>query len=718
MDKAQKEQRKKEQTEQLTSEVLNDISETLKKQESIKAHKKNSENKQNKHVELLVKTFQDTAQSIKKTISPGGLIKSMGLLTGNPLLMLFGDKIENMTDAFFEARKEQKEQFKQARDAQFQSQDTNEKFEVKQDDENEKFEVKKDDENDEEFEDLIEIQTDSLNIIEDVSDTLKKLLFSSNLMTEKLGVTESLISDQLNSFRQQTKDDFLQEDLQNKELEEKIRTNTLLEDLIDTTKKNKPLPVEKKSKLTKTKDFLKGIIKNPGKLLGGLLGGGMLTGAGLASITKVLKKGIFKLIGKIGVIFAGVFAAVDFVKGFENAMEISGYDEDTLRTKIQAGLSQAISGLTIGLLKPDSIYNVVDWIGEKLTKLMFEPFALLRSYVHGEIDYIDVISVMLSNISFGLISENDIQHILTKVYDKITSIIQTPFLILGDLIKGVNILDSIKNRIGDITFELFTVDDLSKGVKIANDYVIDLFTTAKTRLIDAIKNFSFIDTIDSIFGTGVGDILSNSIKKMKKSLTTKYNDLINLTKIPFQFVSSLYTNNILPATETAYEKFTADMTNVGSDLRDLIASPFIAIRDVFNNIVDFGRSEIKSAKESIEKFINNIKSSIDSILSMFKNSIDMISSLFDKINIFKSAKIEEPKDIEFKKIKRNSPAMNVEKEKDKLDSAKRIAENEKEQQKTEALTNIVQTTNNAIYPAPDMSIGTDDPTFAMLNLGY
>jgi len=62
-----------------------------------------------KEMGALRKTFQKSFSSVKETFSPGGLLKGFGLLSGSPIFMLMGDKLDDLVSQYSEFRKENKE---------------------------------------------------------------------------------------------------------------------------------------------------------------------------------------------------------------------------------------------------------------------------------------------------------------------------------------------------------------------------------------------------------------------------------------------------------------------------------------------------------------------------------------------------------------------------------------------------------------------------------
>lgn len=69
-----------------------------------------------------------------------------------------------------------------------------------------------------------------------------------------------------------------------------------------------------------------------------------------------------KFIPGVGLVISGVIGLFDAVRGFFNASEISGKSEEllTLGDKVQAAISSFISGITFGLVGPESVFSTID----------------------------------------------------------------------------------------------------------------------------------------------------------------------------------------------------------------------------------------------------------------------------------------------------------------------------------------------------------------------
>ena len=104
--------------------MLNDsqqkIGDILKKQETqeLKERTQDKEpeeakeeisDEEKKEMGALRKTFAKSFASIKDTLSPGGLLKGFGLLSGSPIFMLLGDKFDELISQYGDFRKESKE---------------------------------------------------------------------------------------------------------------------------------------------------------------------------------------------------------------------------------------------------------------------------------------------------------------------------------------------------------------------------------------------------------------------------------------------------------------------------------------------------------------------------------------------------------------------------------------------------------------------------------
>lgn len=96
---------------------------------------------------------------------------------------------------------------------------------------------------------------------------------------------------------------------------------------------------------------------------GGILGraGGAL-GRGAGGLGGILGGGA-RLLGKIALPLAAIMSIFDFAEGFTNAAEVAGLEPGQipdLGTKVQAGISSVLSGLTFGLLDAKEIFANID----------------------------------------------------------------------------------------------------------------------------------------------------------------------------------------------------------------------------------------------------------------------------------------------------------------------------------------------------------------------
>jgi len=168
----------------------------------------------------------------------------------------------------------------------------------------------------------------------------------------------------------------------------------------------------------------KGLLSGAGKMAGkaGKVGAGLLRGAG----------GLAKFAGPLGLALTAGMSAYDFYEGFSDPSKIAGLKEGekaSTGTKVQAGAASALSGLSFGLIDPETIYegmeDVQDFIGDifgekgmfpmagKILKgiMMYNPIGAITSLLldfDGTVDYFfgkDSLFAKAGNILSGMWSK-------------------------------------------------------------------------------------------------------------------------------------------------------------------------------------------------------------------------------------------------------------------------------------------------------------------------
>lgn len=606
------------------NEYLDDIAESLEKSNDMqKKSDKKSEKEKKKGDPYIKKMIKDQVSDFKEILSPGKLLKNVGLFSGSPLLAIVGDKLESITETLLKQRKEAKEQ-----------------------------------------------------------------------------------------FEKENKNQFLQEKIKDDELEQRKRTNDLLEEQLEISEKSSKQK-DSKGMTKKLIDFIKSPLESIKMALVGGAGSLFSLGkAGAAGLGKFAKG----ILGKVALPLSAILGLVDFSKGFQNALEITEGDT-SFKAKFLAGISKAISGFTFGLINPKTIYKGANLIFEKVKNILLDPFKLLKDFAKGEISLTDLISQNLENITFGFISKDQIKSLLDFTFDKIKKVVLTPFKIIGDLIKGKSIVDIVKDTLSEFSLDLFTIDDIKKTFSIVTNYVSDVFVAGRDRLINFYKNFVLSDFVDSIFGEGVSDIISDKIDTIKNSVNEKYENLKNLILTPINFVSNTLTN-----LEDKVLGFSTAIVQKKDEFLNLLASPFNTLSNMFDgtvieNIVD----KISTVKEKGKLFIDGIKEKFNSIIDLIKNPVSLISSLFDKINIFKDKETDLLKKRQLDLKQENLLAENIQKtpkekkniiqEQMRLEKLRRDIEDNKRKAETQAQTNIQQNNNSAVVLPEDMRTNSDDATF-------
>lgn len=161
--------------------------------------------------------------------------------------------------------------------------------------------------------------------------------------------------------------------------------------------------------------------------------------------------GFAKFAGPLGLAIAAGKGIFDFGEGFVNAAEIAGLgegEEASLTQKIQAGISNALSGLTFGLIDTEQIYKGIDIAKEFLVeRLKGLKDAFLNLDFFGFVkEWMSLITGGLSDrvISLvqGFLENNPIAQAAMEKLDEITEYLSG----LPD-----TFLEPIRNVFGDIT---------------------------------------------------------------------------------------------------------------------------------------------------------------------------------------------------------------------------------------------------------------------------
>jgi hypothetical protein len=460
----------------------------------------------------LRKAFQESFGSIKDVLSPGGLLKSFGLLSGSPLFLLIGDKFDDLISKYKEFNAEQK---------------------------------------------------------------------------------------------RQSAMDFMKEEQRNEQIALQEKQNELLEDIRD------------KEFELKDDGGIADIIKKPLSFLGNIFGkkGGLLSTLGLGALGAgkgLLGKGA-GLIGKAALPLAILTGGFSFIKGFKNVFDFT--DKKDLKSKIDAGISQAISDFTFGLVDEKTIFKYVGWLTDKMVSIFKAPLDFLKDISEGRA-ISDSVSTLLSKYTFGLISEDTIDNTIDWFKDKLVDIFKSPFDLIKNLVAGEDITESISKYLSTLSFGLIPENFINNTLEWFKDKLVDIFKSP----FDLIKNIiagedvtkSVSDFLSSLsFGLISGDIFKGLIDRFNGFIKNLFNDSVELLKGVFEDLGI----------DKAIEKI--------SDVYD-------DVKDKFTNFKEFIGEKIKSLIELIKSPFDVVKESLSKLADKFN-----IGNLIPKFDDTTSADIQE-----------------------------------------------------------------------------
>jgi len=479
---------------------------------------------QTKEIGALRKVFNDSFASIKDTFTPGGLFKSFGLLSGSPIFMLIGDKLDSLLSSYKEARVETRE----AREQQVQAQE------------------------------------------------------------------------------KATENDFLREQNRDEELELMQQQNELLQDI-----KDKEFSISDENKksffdMIKTplaflsrvlpasilKVFSGGVL---GKMLGRSLGiGGVAAKTGVKGVGRAgrvapkagrllggagkLLKGGARILGKAALPLALVSGGFDFFQGFRKSLEITGRED--LASKIQAGMSEVVSGLTFGIIDAKAVSGTIDKFKEKAIEFFKHPIDTIKKLINTE-KIFESVTKFLSKISFGLFTPEQIKETFTSLKDKVVNFFTAPGELLKDLIDGENIGESILKAISSLTFGIISRDNIKNVVGFFKDHVSKIFMTPINWIKEQVTDI----------GSFWFNQISGAINSAKENITSFFSNVWSSIKenmLSIDFIG-LFEQIKLPVDKLKDKVTEFKELIIGKiqGLLNLIVDPFKAIGKMFENLPGF-----------------------------------------------------------------------------------------------------------------------------------
>jgi len=304
--------------------------------------------------------------------------------------------------------------------------------------------------------------------------------------------------------------------------------------------------------------------------------GGLLKGAGAVA----------KFAGPIGAAVTAAMSIYDFYKGFTDPKVIAGLKDSekaTLGVKVQAGLSSALSGLTFGLVDPDTIYKGI----EKGMDYLFGEEGILRGVKDVLVKVWEFYKNVAGKVFDGIIS--GIKFVLgpdgmiTKVSGMINKV--------GDMIKSLagKAIDGIRSGIASLFGEEGILSKAANLLKKIFEY------TPIGVVYGLITDFQ--GTIDKFFGE---DGLFSRAKQM----------LDNVWESVVSLFSGLDVSQYLTGAGEMVKKVWDTITGI--------------VSDAFSSLVDIKDVLLGKAKEMATKVwdaITNLIPSPSEILSGIKNYV-------------------------------------------------------------------------------------------------
>lgn len=191
------------------------------------------------------------------------------------------------------------------------------------------------------------------------------------------------------------------------------RTNDLLEDILEN---EEDASASASAEANATKGFLSG---GMGGLFGGLFAGKSIKGL-MGGIKGIGKKVFFPLL------ITG--AAIEFLRGWEEA----GEDASTI-DKFNSGIGRMASDLTFGLVSKKFFTNALESIEKAIGDVWSSFTTNWEEFVTGKITGPDFFANIISDLSMGTLSPEQLKKIGTQIKDGMTDLVST---VVNAMIEG------------------------------------------------------------------------------------------------------------------------------------------------------------------------------------------------------------------------------------------------------------------------------------------
>ena len=596
---------------------------------------------------FLRQTFEDTFSSIKDFLNPGSLMKSFGMISGSPVFMLLGDKLDSLIKKYQE------------------------------------FGESADDDRDE----------------------------------------------MISYEKEKSKNDFLDEQMRDEELAVANRTNELLEEIRD----KEPEKEDKKGLLDMIKAPLAMFSRFlPIGLVKAFTSGGMIKAfsglfskglGGIAGMGGKLLKGGGKLLGKIALPLAIATSGLDFLSGIKNAKDITG--REGVAAAIQGGISEVISGLTFGLIDSKVISKNIDIFVDKIKEIFTKPFDYIKDLWSGKVDIIEDISSVIESFSFGLFSKESIKEGLDKIVNRFKKLFYAPMELIQSIWDGDKpVLDNILQFFDNISFGLLTPENVKNALTEIGDRIYKLLTAP----VDLIKNlFSGKSILDSVtefysamsFGLFTAEDIKNGIDFVIEKMKSFFIE-------PFNILKSIWDNNkeiIL----NEIDKIIQYGGEIVDSVKEIFTSVSDSISEMVQNILSAFTERVNDLKDKVSAITDMIKNPFETLKKMIFSIGDEEEPEGEAKAPLKTYKItnkpmESPiNEVEkIKTIQRENIVLNrIKQEKERQERQELEKKSATESQK-ESQNNVLLNNNytNHIYAPDDMTIKNDDQNWNNFSLAY
>lgn len=201
----------------------------------------------------------------------------------------------------------------------------------------------------------------------------------------------------------QFENQFLEEKQRETDLNINRRTNDLLEDLIDAEEESAEASASAESK---GEGFLKGIF------------GGLFAGRGLAGLL-----GGVKALGK-KLFFPALIAlsGAEFLRGWAEAGE-----DASVRDKFNSAIGKTLQSLTFGLVPKSFFVDVLNSIEDEIARMWGSFKDNWKKFVEGEITGADFAANLISDLTMGALSPEQIKKIGDEIAKGLGDLIETLF---------------------------------------------------------------------------------------------------------------------------------------------------------------------------------------------------------------------------------------------------------------------------------------------------